>query len=544
MAQATDILEVEWQFAALDVRPVLRWLESANVPGYTITPAKVREFADTYYDTPDWRVHRAKYTGRLRRKGESAELTMKAMAEATDGMRSRRELTEPVDLDTTPLAADGPCGKALRALTGRRELRPLFTLEQVRRPFVLADAQGEIGEIAVDDTVIPVGAEDAPVRLARVEVEVHPDAVERSKRFVDLLVVTCGLTPAGTAKFEAALLATGMKPGRPEKNLGSADVSASMTAGEVAFAVMRKHFGVFLANEPGTRLGDDIEFLHDMRVAARRLRAAMQAFRPFLPPRIERFRQELGWVAAALGEVRDLDVQVERMAEWRAGFSESEAAALDSIEALFEARRQAARRRMLIALDSRRYDLLVERFSTVLQRGAPNAFAAGRLPILAVAPDLLEKRYRRLRKLGDRITPASPAELYHELRIDGKKLRYALEFVGPIYGRPAVEFSQRVTALQDVLGLHQDAEVAITALAEMAAANWRRLPPASLLAMGAISERYRVHAEELRRQFPPVYKPLGGQEWKRLRKLIESQRVEAVPIPIRRPPARMAPQHR
>jgi CHAD domain-containing protein len=258
----------------------------------------------------------------------------------------------------------------------------------------------------------------------------------------------------------------------------------------------------------------------------------MAAFRPFLSPGIQRIREELGWVAAALGEVRDLDVQLERMAEWREGFSPEEAHALDAIEALLQAKRNVARRRMLVVLNSRRYDRLVERFGTNLSRGPAKSFAPGRIPVLAVAPDLLEKRYRRVRKLGDPITPVSPATDYHVLRIDSKKLRYALEFVGPIYGKPAIEFSERVTALQDVLGRHQDAEIAIDMLRDMAATRGRRLGAATVLAMGAISERYRKHAAELRGQFPAVYKPLGGREWRRLRALIETKRPRpGAPIP-------------
>ncbi len=480
---------------------------------------------DVYYDTADWRVHRAGFTCRVREKGSEAELTLKSMADPRGGIRSRREVTEQLPGPGTDEfgRAAGACSTMLRAMAGRRALSPLFQLRTSRRTFRLADANGEIGEIALDDTAIPVG-EGVPVSLARVEVEVDAGAVDRARRFVDVLVATAGLSAAGPSKFEAALFATGQHPQPRHVETGPTEIRPHMTAGEVAYAVLRKHFGVFVANEPGTRLGEDIEALHDMRVAARRLRAAMAAFRPFLSPSIQGLREELGRVAAALGEVRDLDVQLERMAEWREGFSEDEAHALDAIEALLEARRAVARRRMLAVLNARRYDRLVARFGAVLRRGPARSFAPGRTPVLDVSSDLLEKRYRRVRKLGDPITPASPAGDYHLLRIDAKKLRYALEFVGPIYGKAAIEFSERVTALQDVLGLHQDAEVAIDMLRDTAATQGRRLGPATILAMGAISERYRKHAAELRRQFPAVYKPLGGREWRRLRALIEARR--------------------
>ena len=522
---ATSNLEVEWQFAAPDLERVLRWLQSANVPGYRVVPGSSKQLGDTYFDTADWRIHRARFTCRVRRKTSEAELTLKSMADAVGSMRSRTELTEPLLLEDAgaPSSAPGACGEMIRLIGGRHELVSIFSLRTNRTTFELLDEGGRLGEIALDDTAIPV-AEDVPVRLQRVEVEVDGDAVGRAQRFVDLLVAAADLRTAGTSKFEAALLATGLKMASPARGLGTDVVAPEMTAGEAAFAILRKHFQVFLANEAGTRVGEDIEGLHDMRVATRRMRAAMSAFAAYLPARMQSLRNELGWIAALLGAVRDLDVQLERMAEWREAGGPGRSQALDGVEALLGLRRQRARKRMLAALDSRRYDRLVERFASALRRGPARTFAPGCVPVLVIAPELVEKRYRRVRRQGDPIGPASPPERYHELRIEAKKLRYALEFVGPVYGRQALAFSARVTALQDVLGLHQDAYVAIEELEEMAATSARKLGPSALLAMGAIVERYRLHARELRAQFPKVYRPLAGAEWKGLQKLMESHR--------------------
>lgn len=522
---ATDQLEVEWQYAALDTRPVKRWLETGLPAGFRATAQGIKELDDTYFDTAGWRLHRAGYTCRVRRKGVEAELTLKAMAEPSGGMRSRREITETLpSLETQPAQAPGPCGALIRAVAGRDAVTPIFRVQTTRDLYILTDEAGTLGEVALDETAIPVG-EDRPVRLSRVEVEVDPAAIARAKPFVEVLVAYNRLAEAGTSKFESALVATGQSVPEFAADLGSTAVDPGMSAGDVAYAVLRKQFAALRANEPGTRLGEDIEALHDMRVASRRLRAAMAAFRPFLTPRMERFREQLGWVAAALGEVRDLDVQLERMNEWRAGFPPERAAALLAVEAVLHTRRTAARRRMLAVLDSRRYERLCESFAAALRAGAPRSFVPGRVPILAVAPDMLERRYRRVRKQGDQITKSSVPDAYHQLRIDAKKLRYALEFVGNgIYGKPALEFSSRVTTMQDVLGLHQDAYVAMDMLQEIADTQGRRLGPATLMAMGSISERYRADAVDLRSQFSGVYKPLGGEEWRRLRKLMEGRR--------------------
>src|SRR5207247_11164456 len=99
-------------------------------------------------------------------------------------------------------------------------------------------------------------------------------------------------------------------------DLGPTAVDASMTLGEVAFATLRMHFGAFLAREHGARLGENPEEVHDMRVASRRLRAAIKFFHDALPPETAWLRREAGWIASSLGEVRDLDVQLAQIDEW------------------------------------------------------------------------------------------------------------------------------------------------------------------------------------------------------------------------------------
>ena len=525
--------EVEWQFDADNASAVGKWLDGANIPGYTIQRGATKELRDLYLDSADWRLQRAKLTCRVRAKGDGFELTMKSMAGSSGGLRRRREITEklktpgadgaPTDLAMLAMLAPGPCGNAIRLICGTRPLRDLFTIATHREIFILGDGEGRLAEIAVDETrAIPASggdesADDPP--LQRVEVEVE-GTLERAQRFVDVFVVANGLRPADVSKFEYAMRATTQHAPANPPNLGQALVTAEMTAGQAAYAILRKQFGVFLANEGGTRWGDDIEGLHDMRVSARRLRAAMSAFREYLPATVERHRLELGWIAAALGEVRDLDVQIERMAEWRDGLPASNAHALDSVEALFVARRTAARKRMLRALDSRRYDRFVERFSRFLRLGPPRTFGPGKQPIIEIAPVVVSKRYRQFRKQGDLIVPGSPPDDYHALRILGKKLRYALEFVAPVYGEPLLDFSRGVTAIQDILGLHQDADVAVTMLEEMARTDGRRLGPEALMAMGGIAERYRIHAGELRGQTPAAYAKLKGKPWQTVQKLM------------------------
>lgn len=527
--------EIEWQFDALDVRPVSRWIEAhaGEYPdGLTVVSGEKKEIADSYLDTGDWRIYRAGFALRVRRRGQAAEATMKSLEEVEDGPRNRREISEvltmPEDgrLDEALRGAEGPVGERLKALIGGAVLEPLFEVKTRRRSYRL-ELEGGIaaGEVALDETEIPLEDGEEPVYLRRVEVELDPadGEIELVQPFVEQLRAGCQLTPALSSKYEAALLACGLEPPGPPE-LGPVGVDANSTTGEVAYSVLREQFAKFLSHEPGTRLGEDPEELHDMRVASRRMRAAMQIFAEALPVRSRRLRDELKWIAGALGEVRDIDVQLEQSGEWIEAAGPEDQEPLGAMAGVLEERRAAARKRMLRTLDSRRYARFLEAYSAFLRRGPARTNRVAKQPVLIAAPDLVRGPYRRVRKRGDRIagdTEAATAEDYHKLRVRCKRLRYAMEFLSGVYGERAGSLIRLLKELQDVLGDHQDAEVAIHQLRELVSSRRGKLPPETIFAMGAISQRYTMQAEEMRGLFPGAYKKIRGKRWKRMKKMMQ-----------------------
>jgi CHAD domain-containing protein len=325
-----------------------------------------------------------------------------------------------------------------------------------------------------------------------------------------------GLRPAETSKFEEGLTAAGLSPA-VAPDLGLTDIDASLSAGAVAFAILRQHFATMLAHEPGVRLGEDPQDLHDMRVATRRLRAALKLYADALPSRAERFERDLRWVAGALGKVRDLDVNLERLA-WEVSRN---GGGLQEVVAVLEERRVEARRHMLEVLDSNRYERLVSNFSGTLRRGRSPGPAG---PILKAAPDLVRRRYRKVRKAADALTEDSPPEDFHDLRKKGKRLRYALEPLQKIYGKPSEKMVKLLKRLQDDLGDHQDLVVAAGLMEELGAAG--ALPPQAVFSMGSMAERYVRGAAEMRMGFlgsKPLRALKGGKPWKELRKAMEKR---------------------
>jgi len=544
----SDHQEVEWQFDALDLRPVERWLDAwgARVPAgpnagsdhvrheIDVVLTATRRLVDTYVDTLDWRLNRAGFTLRVRRGNRSAEATLKSMAPPAEGIRRRREVSEPLtkaELEAL-LESEGPVGGRARLIAGKHSLIPLFEVRTVRRSFALLLDGHEAGEIALDRTTIPVGDGGEPVRLKRVEVEVHDPDRPPLASFVEEFRAACSLRQATVSKFEAGLIALG-GPTPPGRDFGPTNVDSSMTVGQVAFAVLRGQLQIFLAKEGGTRLGEDPEELHDMRVAARRIRAAMSLFAEALPARAARLRDELKWAGRTLGGVRDLDVQIQTIRQWRTEADGQDRDSLEDVEALLAGRREEARRQLLEALDSPRYERLVAALIGMLQRGPLQRSIPGRIPVRAAAPDLIRGPYKKLRKACNKIDKGSDPADYHRARIRSKRFRYALECLSPVYGRPAGRLAKRVKALQDVLGLHQDAQVAMARLREMALTPSFPLSRGSIFAVGRIAEHYEGVAARARRRFPKLYTRIKGKSWRGFAKVLEERRPPG-PTPVAR----------
>jgi triphosphatase len=547
---ATDHQEIEWQFDAGDLESVEGWLDqhTSGSSGLLIAPESSLEITDTYYDTDDWRFYRAGYALRVRNTDGEVEATMKSLTPAEGSLRRRREISELLsdDKPSTLKEAGGPVGGRSRTLVGGRELRPLFTLETRRQRFALllegsTDRNQDdvrIGEISLDTSEIPLGEE--PARLTRVEVEAGMVPTPELPGFVDEMQSALELAPASTSKYETGLYARGLNP-EGDSEFGPARVDPSMSLGEVAFAVLRTQFAEMRDHEPGTRLGEDPEELHDMRVPTRRMRAAMKVFEEALPERAGWLREELRWVAQALGEVRDLDVQIERFQAWKDEADEEVSGFLDKILTITHKRRAEARKNMLETLDSIRYERLMTSFAEMLRLGPAvelelaqtDGIGQADEPVTAAAPALIWDRHRKWRKAAKRLDETSSPEAFHDVRKRGKRLRYTLEFFSDVYGRPVQKLVKPLKALQDDLGDHQDAAVAAAYLRELGTtSSGARVPRGVAFTMGVYAERCAREAKDLRSVIPgsKSYRTLTkGKKWKKLEKVLKSRSGANIP---------------
>ncbi len=149
-------------------------------------------------------------------------------------------------------------------------------------------------------------------------------------------------------------------------------------------------------------------------------------------------------------------------------------------------------------------------------------------------PELIAERHATVAKAAKRAKRSGVVSDFHRLRIRCKRLRYALEFSSEVYGGRSVRYVRRLTALQDELGLMQDAEVAALRLAELATGEVE-LPASTVFVMGGVAERHRREVARLLELLPKALARVGGREWRDLVQYMERRRTQAE---ADRPPVR------
>jgi CHAD domain-containing protein len=277
-------------------------------------------------------------------------------------------------------------------------------------------------------------------------------------------------------------------------------VSVPGTIAELAIRALERNAAAFLAEAPEARGGEDPRHVHQTRVAARRLRGALRLFRDVLPPDSSALDAELEWIAGQLGQVRDLDVQVQRLRQRAAelGLTES----LVPYGAWLEDQRRRAQAALEDALGSVRCQELVQRLE---QLSSLKPDPTTDTPLTTDAPRRLRRVFKKLTRRADRIDKSSSTGELHKVRIRAKRVRYAAEFFEIAYGKPARRLVKRAVALQDLLGDLQDGVVSdqhIHQAVQTAAGTW---PAESSLALGRIVQFDAQHALEIRRRFADVY---------------------------------------
>jgi CHAD domain-containing protein len=451
-----------------DAGAVRAAIESA---GFALAPQAPLIHEDRYLDTEDWLLYRAGVALRLRAEGARLRLEAKSLGSSSSGALERTEWAQEPPAGDPPWRdgiPEGPVETLLRPLASLHlllRLRVVARVRNQRRTWRWLRGDRPLGSVTVDQVEIGPGGDatsnGSPTLPAAAFREVEIETLNGSDEALDLarraVEERLGLAASAETKLEAALHASGAH--LPERDERPYALHPGDRLIDVAWKTIGRHFGRMLWHEPGTRIGVDPEYVHDMRVASRRLRTGLDVFADVLPEgTLEAFAEDLRWVGRALGRVRDTDVHLERVAALRAEDSGMERSALDVFARSLEIRRAKQRVRLLAVLDSERYASLVARLRSWVEAGPPPAElgTASGAPAYSASHRLITERRDALRDAYETAERSLAPEDLHAARIAAKRLRYCIEYFAELEGSGAIRRAKRLARFQDFLGERQD----------------------------------------------------------------------------------------
>ena len=414
-----------------------------------------------YHDTEDLRLIRWGVT-LCRRSGgpdEGWHLTLPldgSGAGADDQIRLPLGAGEPGEVP--PELAD-----VVSALARRNPLVPVAWLHMQRTSQILHDADESAVAELVDDVVSIMDGEVVAGRFRELQVRSLGEDPDTIDPVVDLLMahgaIPTTATKLGSALGPAAKAAPDVSEPSP--------VGPDDPAGDAVHAHLLTHVRRFLVQDMRVRR-DLPDSVHQMRVAARRLRSGLRVFSPLVDPDWSRhLRDELGWAASELGLSRDSEVLLARLDAHADELGEVDAQRIHShVDPLMQAKVDAGRAEALEAMRSERHLALLD--ALVDAAANPQLTEAAAAPAREALPPLFDKSWRKLAREVRALTLDGPSDEWHETRITAKRARYAAEALVPVFGAPAKGLATALSNVTEQLGEHQDASIAQETCRELA----------------------------------------------------------------------------
>src|ERR1700730_8642517 len=442
-----------------------RLTASSLLKGANKSAAKPVNLVSVYFDTDKLQLHQKGLSLRVRRIGRHYVQTIKQENNGNVALFARGEWER--DVPTKQPDLDAARDTALSPLLNkklRRALKRVFETHVRRKVLQIRSGQSEI-ELSIDKGKVEAGRKSSP--LCEVELELKQGQAADLFRLAKVLAHEVPVQLAVKSKADHGYALLTCEKAAPVKATPLAFVPKSNV--QRAFQIIAKACLHQLVANQSLMLAGDAEALHQMRVALRRLRAAISLFSDMLTdPQMEALKSELKWITGELGPARELEVLLKHVARPVAD-SERDGRGTALVSREFRQKREDALARARTAVESLRFRDLALDAAAWIETGDwtrnPND-AAGMLrqrAFAAVAAKQLGRQWKKILKRGKCLDTLDPQHR-HKLRIQAKKLRYAAESFTPAFPRKKSmrrrkDFVASLQHVQDALGELNDIAV-------------------------------------------------------------------------------------
>jgi CHAD domain-containing protein len=456
-------MEIEAKYRIPDNRTYIKLKSLVSVGKFTISPGHLLKFHDTYFDTEERKLWNAGLVLRKRQYDDQVVVTLKSLTPPLDTIHRREEVEMKVpgikidQLNTWP---DMAFSNRIWHITGGSDLVPIFSLHQHRFERDIIRNGVIVAELCIDQMQCRSG--DSDITYSGLEVELTGGGTEQDlEKILKKLENTFDLIPEKASKLEVAL-SYAQVPGiltYTTSEIEPPDITLDDSMATAALKTFRYHFEMMKKNDAGSYRGDDIEYVHDMRVAVRRMRTAYRVFEPYLDQEEMRpFLKTLKKTGRTLGVVRDLDVFRDNLEE----HARKNRIQLGSstLSATWNTAYINARCELIDYLESRRYQEFREEFSLYIDRVLLTC--SSRPTVSESLWQTLENQKQQCTSYYRQIEKLVPVPMYgfHQLRIYLKHFRYTIEYFRNILGETGEQTITQTKVVQDHLGALQDAVVA------------------------------------------------------------------------------------
>ena len=514
MKTPTEKKEIEYKFLLPEPGANAAVLGLLASKGYQVRQQPMIHQEDLYLDTFDWRLFRHGFSLRLRHANEKVYYTLKSIGKIDDGRAERREIEIEVKgnvVDPTEAPVKEIQTEIAEIIHPRRLIGQL-TIRTERQPYMVTSPGKALIELVFDSTGFLARGFNKPKRARRLfemEAELHKGSPAELDALQEHLIAAIGFTPSGQSKLETAIERLGVlfpaKNPPPHLRVKIDDRFDQTVQKIFAFQIHRLD-----ENIPGVLADIDTEFVHQARVATRRMRSLIRLFGGAIPEKTGAyFAEELLWLGALFGGVRDLDVFLLNLPHFKRTVEIAPQRCINTLMQHITEERVALFADLKAGLTSVRWRLLHSRllaFAGKAPAKNPSAPLAMAL-VNEAAPPIITARFDAVIEQGSRVLTKPKPENFHKLRIQFKKLRYALEFVSPAYGDPLHPLIEEVVKIQDCLGDMQDT-VFTRALIDRLLKSWKGkvLDPRLLFMLGELYELQGEIARTRQTEFHQIWK--------------------------------------